>query len=204
MTRVTLSEFKVATRDRSARRTAADPRNRPPVTPMPQAQAAIRRFHQFGEARATSVLHQTFERSPYWGPTGNPSARGWANSIKGCFATYVRMASADVRPYVTTPMRRDVELGPHAIGVAPDAVLIDPLGYVARLVLWDTPETSQDEASLLAAPIVAALEAELGAGRTVGVEVWHLRSGSQFFVPAADALARLPDAASILNAYMDE
>lgn len=203
MTRVTLSEFKIATRNRAARRSAATPNGRPPVTPMPQAQSAIRRYHQQGEARATAVLHQTFDRSPYWGPAGRPPARGWANNIKTYFATYVRMASADRRPFVPTSIKRDVQFGPHSIGVAPDVVLIDPGGYVARLVLWDTPEPTQQDAELLAAPIVQALEDELGQGRTAGVEIWHLRSGQQFYVTAHAALSRIADVRAILHAYVE-
>jgi hypothetical protein len=203
MTRITLSEFKGAARNRTARWSAPNPSAAPLVTPMPQAQSAIRRFHQQGAARATAVLHQTFDRSAYWGPTGRPPARSWANNIKTYFETYVQMASVDTRPIVPAPLKRDVAFGPHAIGVAPDVVLIDPEGYVARLVLWDRPTTSHHEAELLAAPIVRALDDELGPGRTVGVEIWHVQSGQQYYVPAADALRRLPDVRSILDGYVD-
>lgn len=203
MTRITLSEFKGAVRNRSTRWAPPSPGAPPLVTPMPQAQSAIRRYHSHGAARATAVLHQTFDRSAYWGPAGRPPARGWANSIKTYFETYVQMASVDTRPIVPAPIKRDVTFGQHAIGVAPDVVLIDPEGYVARLVLWDRPATSQHEAELLAAPIVSALNDVLGDGRTAGVEVWHLRSGQQFYVPADDALLRLDDVRAILDAYVD-
>jgi len=169
---------------------------------MPTAQAAIRRYHQQGAALATVILNQTFDRSAYWGPSGRKAAASWANSIRDSFDAYVELASADMRAAVMTPMKRDVAIGHHALGVAPDVVLLDLGGYVARLVLWDKPLTTQDEAELLAAPIVCALDDELGEGRTIGVEVWHLRSREQFYVPAPDALARMDEVSAVLNAYI--
>ncbi|MBI4935939.1 MAG: hypothetical protein HY828_18815 [Actinobacteria bacterium] len=148
------------------------------------------------------ILHQTFDRSSYWGASGNPSAKGWAVAIKTCFDTYVDLASSDDRRAIMTPIKRDVWLGEHSIGVAPDVVLIDPVGYVGRLVLWDTPATSQEEAELLAGPIVIALEEELGEGRTAGVEVWHLRSGQRFYVTADVALRRVDEARAVLDRYV--
>ena len=203
MTRITLSEFKLAARDRSARRSVVTSDSRPPVSPTPQAQAAVRRFHREGVAAATMILHQSFDRSSYWGPAGRASARGWANAIKDCFDVYARFAGADDRPPLLTPLKRDVPLGENVIGVAPDVVLIDPEGYVGRLVLWDTPVPSQAVVELLAAPIVSAMDAELGAGRTAGVEIWHLRSEQQFYVPADVALDRLDEAESALSTYID-
>jgi hypothetical protein len=58
------------------------------------------------------------------------------------------------------------------------------------------------EVQLLAAAIVRALDDERGAGKTVGIEIWHLQSGQQHYVPAADARRRLPDARAILDGYV--
>jgi hypothetical protein len=201
MTRVTLSEFKNAARDRSSRRG-------PPgsgatiVTPMPTARAAVRRYHREGSARATLLLNQTFDRSAHWGPAGPGPAKGWANAIRTCFQTYVELADVDDRPVLSTSVDRDVRLGGNAIGVAIDVILLDPLGYVARYPLWDVPSTNTAEAELLAAPIVRAMDEELGEGRTVGVEVWHLRSRAQFFVPSDHALTRLREAGNLLGTYV--
>jgi hypothetical protein len=203
MTRVTLSELKSASRDRTKRRTPPAPGAPPIVTPMPTAQSAIRRHHVQGAERAIAVLNETFDRSSYWGPRSTHApAKGWANAIRDSFQIYVDLAGTDSRPSMTIQVKRDVELGEHSVGVAPDVVLIDDDGYVGRLVLWDKEETSQDEAEFLAAPIVRALEDELGAGRTLGVEVWHLRSRQQFYVTAEEALERLREVQAVLHRYI--
>jgi hypothetical protein len=43
------------------------------------------------------------------------------------------------------------------------------------------------------------LEEELGAGRVVGVEVWHLRSGQQELVSPAQAAATLDRVETIVH-----
>jgi hypothetical protein len=95
-------------------------------------------------------------------------------------------------------------VGPHIVGVVVDVILLDPAGYVARHVLWDRPELTQENAELLAAPICSALLGELGEDRVVGVEVWHLRSGTQRFVDMNTAMARLPEVGAIVEDYLSE
>ncbi len=123
--------------------------------------------------------------------------------MKDSFDVYARTSAADPRPPLLTPLKRDVLLGANSIGVEPDVVLIDPDGYVGRLVLWDTPVPSEDAVELLAAPIVSAMEAELGVGRTAGVQIWHLRSDQQFYVAADVALQRLDEVEELLATYID-
>jgi hypothetical protein len=99
------------------------------------------------------------------------------------------------------PVTTDVDVGEHTIGVSLDVILLDPNGYVGRYLLWDTPTLNQDDAELLAAPIVLALQRELGDDRVAGVEIWHLRSRRQTLVHAAAALARVGEVATIVDDY---
>lgn len=87
------------------------------------------------------------------------------------------------------------------MGVSLDVVLLDPNGYVGRYLLWDTPPLTQQDAEVLAAPVVLALRQELGADRVAGVEVWHLRSGTQIFVDTQAALGRVAEVERIVAAY---
>ena len=80
--------------------------------------------------------------------------------------------------------------------------MLDDEGYVGRHLLWDIPVPTPDETALLAAPIVVAMQAELGADRVVGVEIWHLRSRAEFFVTAVDALTRLGEVERIVAQYV--
>ena len=93
-------------------------------------------------------------------------------------------------------------VGANTVGVSIDLVLLDAAGYVGRLILWDVPPLTQELAELLALPAVAALRAELGDDRVAGVEVWHLRDGTQVLVDAPTAAARLDDASRIVGTYV--
>jgi hypothetical protein len=95
-----------------------------------------------------------------------------------------------------------VPVGPNDIGVNVDIILMDPGGYCARLLLWDKPVPSESEAELLAAPVAAAIEQELGVGRTSAVEVWHLRSGATLTLSRDKALRRLPEIEVIVSRYL--
>ena len=201
MTRVTLGEFKLAARNRRLRR--SDPTMDEPVpTPMPTAGSAIRRFHRDGATAAITQLNGSFDRSAYWGPTGPPSPRGWANAIRECLQTYVNYASQDNRPALMTPVTTDVQVGGNTIGVSLDVVLLDKNGYVGRYLLWDKPALTQKDAEVLASPVVRALKQALGEDRVAGVEIWHLRSGKRVFVDESTALGRSGEIERILNHYL--
>lgn len=75
------------------------------------------------------------------------------------------------------------------LGVRTDVLLLDPAGYVPRLVLWDTNDLTPELAILYAAPLLLAAEDELGEGRVAHIEVFHVRSATQMIVPAGDARA---------------
>lgn len=202
MTRVTLAEVKGAARD-PAKRRAPPGQDAGFPTPMPAANSAVRRLHREGAARATVVLNQSFDRSGHWGLSGPPQARGWANSIRDCFDAYVEMSGSDGRPVLSHAINRNVHVGVHEVGVRLDVVLLDDEGYVGRYLLWDVPIPSIEEATLLAGPIVVAMEDELGAGRVAGVEVWHLRTRAQFFVPYNDAQGTLDELERVVARYID-
>lgn len=201
MTRITLSELKNAARDPARRR---DPSGSGPAypTPMPTAASAVRRFHREGAVAAKAALNRTFDRSSHWGPTGPASAVGWANSIRSCFDTYVRLASRDPRPVLSAPVTADVLVGSNSVGVSIDVVLLDATGYVGRHVLWDSPPLTLGNAEMIAGPIVRALQQELGDDRAAGAEVWHLRSGAQLIVDRDTAIRRLGEAAAIVAVYL--
>jgi hypothetical protein len=118
------------------------------------------------------------------------------------FEAYIELASEDTRPVLDSGVTTEVRLGVHSVRVSIDVILLDPQGYVGRHVLWDTSDLTVDDAQLQAAPIVAALESELGSGRVAGVEVWHLRSGAQVFVSSRDATRRLPEVERIVADYL--
>lgn len=198
--RITMSEFKKAARDRQWRRAMQDSQGGFP-TPMPMAQSAVRRFHREGADASVTQLNDAIARSEYWGPNGNAPARSWAETISECFQRYIDLASLDSRPTLGTPVVADVRVGSNAIGVSLDVVLLDPNGYVGRHLLWDRPELTQSVAELLAAPIVLALEQELGMNRVVGAEVWHLRSGQQHSIDRATALAGVQRVQRVVNRY---
>jgi hypothetical protein len=201
MTRITVGELKKAARNPDHRKGTG---GSPPVTPIPVAAAAVRRYHRVGTNAAYQYITTTFEQSSYWGPSGRPQARTWAANIVECFDSYAELAGQDERAVFQSGIATDVAVGANAVGVTVDVILIDEGGYVGRHLLWDSPELTQDDAEILAAPIAAALEAELGAGRVVGIEVWQLRSREQILVTADVALARLPEVAEIVARYVSD
>lgn len=201
MTRITLSEFKKAARDRSLRRLPTGTGSSFP-TPMPIAASAVRQLHRAGAPSANAQLDAAFNRSTHWGASGPAHARGWATSIRSSFQTYVTLASADARPALAAPVSADVQIGTNTVGVSLDVVLLDPAGYVGRYLLWDKGELTQDNAELLAAPLVQMLQQELGEDRVAGIEIWHLRTGTQSYVDAPTALGRLHEVGSIIDNYL--
>lgn len=201
MTRITLSELKNATRNQGLRRSAVDAEQRFP-TPMPVAASAVRRFHREGAVAATNALNRSFDASSYWGPTGTLQASGWANAIRAKFNTYVELASADSRPVFNTQVAADVPIGQHLVGVLIDVVLLDPMGYVGRHIIWDTQTLTHTNAERLAGPIILAMQQELGEDRVAGAEIWHLQSRAAFNIDRATALRRLEDIAAIVSTYL--
>jgi hypothetical protein len=111
--------------------------------------------------------------------------------MRACFQTYQSMAASDPRLPFATGLNRDLNMGSDELGIYIDVVLLDPRGYVPRLVLWDRSELTPERAALYAAPVWRVLEDELGEGRIAEVEIWHLRSGTASSVTPGEAAAAL-------------
>ena len=199
MTHVSLGELKSAYRDRAARRSSGG-LNIP--TPIPSAMSAVRRYHIEGREEASAYLRRSFEQSPYWGPGGRTQARSWARSIVEAFGAYCDLAEADNRAALAGGVTSEIPLGSDSVRASCDVVLLDEQGYVGRYPLWDVPIPAQDEAATLAAPIAAAMGEGLGLDRVAAVEIWHLRSSTQFVIPRDDALRRLPLVRQIVADYV--
>lgn len=201
MTRVTFGMYRKGVREPRTTLTSAAAANAgfTLVTPMRTAQSAIARHHRESPAAARARMHRAFRDSDYWGLNGTPQARGWAEAILRCYETYIDLTRSDTRPAFATAVERDLELPPDALAVRVDVVLLDPAGYVPRLVLWDKNDLTQARAIQYAAPAWRVMENELGDGRVAHVEVWSLRQPTQINVLPADARAAMGDVARVVH-----
>lgn len=201
MTRVTYGMYRKGVREPNTTLSSAAAANAgfPLATPIPSAQAAITRHHRDGPAAARAHLHQTFRDSDYWGPNGTPQARGWARVIRELYDVYDGLAQSDARRAFAYGVERDIDLSPHALAVRADIVLLDPRGYVPRVVLWDKNDLSQARATAYGAPVWRAMEDELGDGRVVEVEVWSLRGPDQFVIGPAQARDAMRQVAQVVH-----
>lgn len=197
MTRITFGAYRAGVRNTGLTLATYGTTFVPP-TPFPSASAAVVRFHRDGPEAATRELDRSLRSSSYWGAPGSPQ-EGWANAIRESFEVYRAMASEDDRPAFVTGLNADLSFPPDELGVHVDVVLLDSAGYVPRLVLWDASDLSGDRAILYAAPAWMAAEQELGPERVPSVEVWHLRSRTQFDVSSAEAEAAMVDARRVVH-----
>jgi hypothetical protein len=127
---------------------------------------------------ARDYMVNSFRNSDYWGARGTPQSRGWAESTLRSYDAYALLTRNDTRPVVATGVRRELQFPPNALSVRIDVILLDPRGYVPRILLWDKSELTEQRALLYAAPILVAAEEELGAGRVAEVEFVHTRSAA--------------------------
>jgi hypothetical protein len=93
-------------------------------------------------------------------------------------------------------------LPPDELAVYIDVVLLDPAGYVPRLVLWDTNELTRNLAVQYAASAWSVLEDELGEDRVAHVEVWSLRAPTQLVVTPAEARSAMTDVARTVRSLV--
>ncbi|WP_238963563.1 hypothetical protein KN248_001700 [Mycobacterium paraintracellulare] len=128
-----------------------------------------------------------FRDSDYWGPKGTTGHQSWAEATVDSYNNYAMLTRDDTRRMIATDVKRDLVIPPHTLGVRIDVLLLDPKGYVPRVVLWDTNELTEERAQLYAAPVLLAAEEELGEGRVAEIEIVHLRSPVQLIVSVADA-----------------
>jgi hypothetical protein len=198
MTRITFGLYRMGVRDSSVTLASFPPGEPPIITPFPMASSAIVRYHREGAASAWRRLDRALAGSAYWGAQGT-SAAGWADAIRTCFRTYRSLADVDQRTAFATGLNRDLVIPPHELAVHTDVILLDPRGYVPRIVLWDTNELTNARSRLYAAPAWQVAEEELGAGRVPEVEVWHLRSAATHVVAAHEAQAAVSDVHAIVR-----
>jgi hypothetical protein len=188
---------------RNAARGAAGP----PGVPQPPVRwantaatrgKAVRRYHRIDLAAAEQALDDAFSK-PTW---STPSNAGKALVARQLFALYVQQDRAAGFPFADVNVKRDVTLGSARISADVDVVVFDPGGGLrARVLLWDIPACSWAQATVIGAVAVLAVDGALGFGRTVGVDVWHLRSAQQHSVTRAEALAALPEAGRVAQLY---
>jgi len=201
MTRVTFGMYRKGVREPATTLTSAAAANAgfTLVTPMRTAQAAIVRHHRESPAAARARLHQSFRNSDYWGPSGTPQARGWARVIRELYDVYDGLTQGDARTAFAYGVERDIALGADALGVRADVVLLDPAGYVPRVVLWDRNDLSRARAIEYGAPVWRAMEDELGDGRVAAVEVWALGGPMLHTVTPAQATAAMGQVARVVH-----
>jgi hypothetical protein len=197
MTRVTFGMFRRGVREPQTTLSSAAASFFPP-TPMPTATATIARHHREGPGAAAAEMDRSYRNSAYWGQEGTPRA-GWANTMRECYATYVELTRDDIRPAFAAGLNRDLLLPPNELAVHIDAVLLDPEGYVPRLVLWDANQLTQPLAVTYAAPAWKAMEDELGEGRVPRVEVWSLRAPTQVTVSPSEARAAMGEVERVVR-----
>jgi hypothetical protein len=201
MTRVTFGMYRKGVREPATTLSSAAAANAgfTLVTPMRTAQSAIARHHRESPAAARDRMNRSFRESEYWGPNGTPQARGWAESIRRCYDTYADLTRHDTRPAFTTAVERDLDLPPDALAVRVDVVLLDPAGYVPRLVFFDKNDLSRARAIEYAAPAWRVMEDELGDGRVARVEIWSLRQPIQLTVTPAEARGAMGQVARVVH-----
>jgi hypothetical protein len=191
---VSFGVFRRAVRDRGYRTVIGGPRGPVPVTPIATFRKAICNFHQLGADAARAGVSLT---SDYWrtNARGKTLARNYADSLDRYFA----LDAADGRASYDAGVRQAVNIAGETLNVYIDALVYHGAQHTARVVLWDVPIPSEEEAATMAAPIIEALEAAVGEDRTHSVEFWHLRSGKVFVMGKAMAQARAADAADAVK-----
>jgi hypothetical protein len=188
MTRISFGDYRSGVREPTFRVT---PGSAGPGFPTPTSiqWATITRHHQQSPQVARDYMVNSFQRSSYWGSGGTPQSQGWAESSLRSYDTYALITRDDTRPVVATSVKYELQLPPHSLSVRIDVILMDPRGYVPRILLWDRNELTEQRALLYAAPILLATEGELGQDRVAEVEIIHTRTAALLTVSVAAARA---------------
>jgi hypothetical protein len=106
---------------------------------------------------------------------------------------------ADGRRSYDVGVKQAVTVSGEILNVYMDALVYAAAEHTARIALWDIPQPNVAEASVMASPIVAALEEEVGEERAHSVAFWHLRTGTVIEVSAAEARAHASAAADAVR-----
>lgn len=150
------------------------PRDRPPIpNPGSVLRGSIKAYHVEGYEAAQRRLDRGF--SKYFARAGPPA--GMARVARANFDVYVKLDSLDGRPVFDIGRRWILDIGPDELVVTVDVLLLDPGGYVGRLVFWgNLPPLSASQLELVATPAILAMRQALGSDRVVGVEIWEVRT----------------------------
>lgn len=191
---VSFGLFRRAVRDPGYRVAPGGPKGPVPVTPIATFRKAVCTFHQLGADAARSGISL---KADYWrkNARGKTVARIYGESLERYFA----LDATDGRASYDAGVRQAVPIGGETLNVYIDALVYRGARHTARIVLWDVPIPSEEEAATMAAPLMQALETAVGKDRAHSVEFWHLRSGKVFTIRKAMAQARAADAADALR-----
>ena len=161
---------------------------------------AVRAYHERGADEARASLRHSL--SNYFARPGAPSTQ--AANARQALETYFRIAAADPRPAFVPRVRVDTELGGDTFGADVDVILLDPGGYVGRLLLFGPlPELTMAQLEVLAYGPTTGLIEEFDDATVVGVDVWETRRNLVTHVPAAVAIARRADVRRILDRLVE-
>lgn len=188
------------------RQAVLDPKYRPPAPGTPRApmistagslRKAIRTFHDDGEAAARAALRDSL--SNYFARPGRPQTQ--AALARQALDTYIRLSAEDDRDAFLPHGRVDAPVGADSVAGDVDAVLLDPAGYVGRLLLFGPiPQPLSDpQLEMLAYAPVTALVAEFDGERVQGIDVWEVRLERIVNVPARNALRRDADVRRLID-----
>lgn len=171
-----------------------EPGGSPPITPISTFRKAVRVYHREGVDRALASPTLT---SPHWRLPGR--GRTLANNYRDCLQRYIALDALDARTFVDAGITETVVLGNDEVNVVLDVILLNRTGHVGRVLLWDTSILDRRLAQITAAPALLALQQLVGESRAQTIEIWHLRSGTQFEFTAHEALAELPEAVAAVQ-----
>jgi hypothetical protein len=179
---VSFSLFRRAVREPSYRTVPGATPTSTPITPIGTFRKAICCYHTDGRQPAIDGIALT---SDYWrkDPRGKSVARNYRNSLD----TYFRLDAADGRPTYDVGVREQVMVSGQPLGVYIDALVYRATAHTARIALWDVPLPSAEQAAVVAAPVMEALEHAVGSDRAHSVAFWHLRTGAVIEVDLAIA-----------------
>ncbi|MGO9762688.1 MAG: hypothetical protein ACLP1Q_15645 [Solirubrobacteraceae bacterium] len=190
---VSFGLFRLAVRDLSYRPKPPG-QSSAPVTPIMTFRKAICTYHDEGQQAALDGISLT---SDYW--TTNPRGKTLADNYYTSFGRYVALDALDPRQTYDTGVRCDLKIAGEVLKLYVDALVYDTQGHTARIALWDVPLPSEQQASVMAAPVAQMLLDAVGEERARSVALWHLRSGRVLEVDVGVALGHIAEAAAAVR-----
>jgi hypothetical protein len=191
---VSFGLFRRAVREPTYRTVPSTGPTSPPITPILTFRKAICTYHRAGRQTA---LDEISLPSPYWrtNPRGKTLARNYRESLE----TYFSLDVADGRRTYDVGVKQSLAIAGEVLSIYMDALVYATTAHTARIALWDVPMPSRYEASVMALPIIEALQAAVGDERARSVAFWHLRSATIIEVGRAEALSRAADASDAVR-----